>query len=173
MHPACQSEEEFKKDVHFETSRGTGPGGQHRNRTDTAVRATHRPTGIRTQAGERRSLKLNRERALVRLRQKVALEHREDLLDRLQDPSRPFQPSPLWRSRLQRRRVVVSPRHCDFPALLAEALDVLHACGDDLPRAARLLTTSTAQMVRFLQIEPAALAAINQRRQQRGQKTYR
>lgn len=34
------------RDVVFETYRGSGPGGQHRNTSDTAVKATHRPTGI-------------------------------------------------------------------------------------------------------------------------------
>lgn len=35
-----------RKDIKFETMRGKGPGGQHRNKTDSTVRATHIPTGI-------------------------------------------------------------------------------------------------------------------------------
>jgi len=34
------------KDLKFETYRDSGPGGQHRNTSDTAVRVTHLPTGI-------------------------------------------------------------------------------------------------------------------------------
>ena len=49
-----------------------GPGGQHRNKTESGVRLTHRPTGIVVAATERRSQHQNREEALARLRQKLA-----------------------------------------------------------------------------------------------------
>lgn len=35
-----------KQDIKFETMRGSGPGGQHKNKTDSCVRATHIPTGL-------------------------------------------------------------------------------------------------------------------------------
>jgi len=45
-----------------------GPGGQHRNKTSSAVRLVHLPTGITVTATERRSQARNRSAALERLR---------------------------------------------------------------------------------------------------------
>lgn len=53
-----------------------GPGGQHRNKTASGVRLTHRPTGLTVTATERRSQAQNRATALDRLKQGLeALTH--------------------------------------------------------------------------------------------------
>jgi ribosome-associated protein len=51
---------------------GSGPGGQHRNKTESAVRLVHRPTGVAVTATERRSQAQNRSAALARLRERLA-----------------------------------------------------------------------------------------------------
>lgn len=50
----------------------SGPGGQHRNKTETGVRLTHRPSGVVITATERRSQVQNRGAALERLRERLA-----------------------------------------------------------------------------------------------------
>lgn len=61
-------------DIDFQTMRASGPGGQHVNKTDSAVRATHRPTGLVATAQEQRSQHANRK--LAKLKLAVMLEER-------------------------------------------------------------------------------------------------
>lgn len=58
-------------EIRFEAYRASGPGGQHRNTSDTAIRATHLPTGIQACA-ETKSQQRNKELALGVLRARVA-----------------------------------------------------------------------------------------------------
>lgn len=61
-------------DISYQAMRASGPGGQHVNKTDSAVRATHRPTGLVATAQEQRSQHANRKQA--RLKLAIMLEER-------------------------------------------------------------------------------------------------
>src|SRR5438128_8971241 len=62
-----------------DTYRASGPGGQKRNKTSSAVRLRHPPSGLLVIAEESRSQHENRARALRRLRQALYLKVREPL----------------------------------------------------------------------------------------------
>ena len=58
------------KDVHFEYTKGTGPGGQHKNKVESACRATHIPTGLQAYA-DTRSQHQSKKKALKELQKRV------------------------------------------------------------------------------------------------------
>ncbi|MEU9508970.1 peptide chain release factor H [Micromonospora sp. NPDC048170] len=62
----------LEADVEIVACRTGGPGGQHRNKASTAVRATHRPSGVVVVVDTERQFSLNRRLALQLLRQRVA-----------------------------------------------------------------------------------------------------
>jgi protein subunit release factor B len=66
---------------------GGGPGGQHRNKTESAVRLVHPLTGVVVTATERRSQPQNRSAALERLRERLAA------LAKREKPRRPTKPT--------------------------------------------------------------------------------
>jgi hypothetical protein len=158
-HPAAVPTVRLLADCAVERTRRSGPGGQHRNKVETAVVITHRPTGARAEASERRSQAENHSRAVFRLRVELALQVRTTGLDA---------PGALWRGRVVAGRLAVSPSHDDFPALLAEALDVLAAHQWSPTAAGQRLGASGSQLVKLLKLEPRALVLLNAQRRSLG-----
>lgn len=162
LHPAAVPEDELLKSCTIRKGRTSGPGGQHRNKVETHVTLTHEPTGLVGQAGERRSAEVNRKVALRRLRLVLATEHREPVPD---GDVR----SDLWRSRVRAGRIACSTRHADYPAMLAEAMDVLAACAWDPKRAAARLECTPSQLVKLIASHAPALERVNAQRAERGE----
>lgn len=84
-----------EKDLVYSTFRGSGPGGQHRNKVETAVRVKHIPTQISATATDSKSQLQNKKAALAKL--KLAMEqHRMDMLQTQVDEQ--------WREHLSLQR---------------------------------------------------------------------
>jgi peptide chain release factor 2 len=70
-------------DIRMEVFRASGAGGQHVNKTSSAVRLIHEPTGLVASSQEERSQLQNRERAMTRLSAMIAAKAEEDRADEL------------------------------------------------------------------------------------------
>lgn len=160
-HPSALEPEMLLRGCTERRVRRSGPGGQHRNKVETGVVLRHESTGTEAEANERRSQAENRQVAVFRLRVRLAVEFRTVR-------SADAVPSELWRSRCRGGRVSVNPSHLDFPALLAEALDVLAMCEYDQPIATSLLGCTGSQLVKFLKEERSAFEKLNRERIARG-----
>lgn len=166
IHPATLPVEDLLTACEFQRTRRSGPGGQHRNKVETAVVVTHKPTGVTAEANERRSQHQNYRIAVFRLRVNLAVHVRCSR-------SVALPPSEQWQSRCRSGRVAVNPNRDDFPVLLAEALDTLATCEWDVRAAATSLRVTSSQLVKFLKLEPRALAQVNREREQIGLRPLR
>lgn len=142
-----------------DTYRASGPGGQKRNKTSSAVRLRHLPSGLIVIAEESRSQHENKERALKRLRRAFFLKIR-------QPPNIGALNGTDGRLKLGRR----DPRFWPVVGLL---LDVLHAHEGRLSTAAKSLAITTGNLVDFLQTDPKVWEQANILRAQFGQKALK
>jgi hypothetical protein len=163
-HPAALDDDRLLAECDQKFLRRSGPGGQNRNKVETAVILHHRPSGRSAEANERRSQSENRREALRRLRFTLAIEVRRPV-----DPL--AGPSALWRSRLKSGRIGLNPDHDDVPAMIAEALDVIHDRDYDLKAASDVLGCTSSQLAKLLKLEPRAFAHVNRLRAERGLRT--
>jgi hypothetical protein len=126
----------------------------------------HVPTGIKAEATERRSQAENQRIALRRLRINLALEERASKV-----VGQPV--SELCRQRCGGGQIQISVQHPDFPSLLAEVLDELHAVEYALRPAADRMDVTPSQITKFLKLEPRALTMVNSQRARLGQRRLR
>jgi len=168
VHPADLAPAKLLAECVVRRQRRSGPGGQHRNKVETAVVLVHQPTGIRSEATERRSQAANQQVAVHRLRVKLAIQVRSNMENGCDRSV-----SPLWRSRLRTQKISIALSHEDFPSLLAEALDCLSRLDFDVKKCAEHLATSSSQLVRLFKLEPEALIYVNERRAKRELKPLR
>jgi hypothetical protein len=159
MHPAALPTDDLLLQCDETRTRRGGPGGQHRNKVETAVVLVYRPTGLSAEASERRSQAENRRVALWRLRLAIALSNRE--------PPAATRSS-LWQSRLRGKQLSIAADHDDYPSLVAEALDRLAETAFEMRLAADELGVSMSQLVRLFRRQTAAWVAVNRLRGEAG-----
>ena len=126
-----------------DTHRAHGPGGQHRNKVETAVRMRHKPTGLSVIAEESRFQAENRARALKRLRKAIAL--------RVRRPIAADAGFEAVRACVGKDgRLKVGQRDARYLPALAEVLDLLHSLRGSVGEAAERLGLTTGNLSSFL-----------------------
>lgn len=146
-----------------DTYRASGPGGQKRNKTASAIRLRHAPTGVSANAVESRSQHENKARALKRLRLAIALQVRRSVeIDG-------YVPSEMLRSCVNRAgKFSIGKRDQRYPSVVWEILDLLFACGVQVSTAAEKLGLSTANFSSVLRNDPAVWRRVNELRKDAG-----
>ena len=140
------------RDCELIMQKGTGNGGQKINKTSSAVRLRHRPTGIAVAANEERSQARNRHIALRKLRYEIALRVHADLSG--DDFSLLPSPSP--------------ENHARLILWSAALFDRLAASDFDLARTAALCGVSISQLERAMRKYPQIWRVWSEAKQKNG-----
>lgn len=148
--------------------RAQGPGGQKRNKTSSAVRIVHEPTGLMVTATEDRSQHVNRKRALRRIRDAIALFVRTGI-----DPES-YEPSEILRPYIDRKgRLGINRKNDEYCRVVQEVLNVFATCEAQAGEAAKLLGITTSQLVAFAKSDTRVWGRINQMRADTGRKALK
>ncbi len=153
-----------------DTYRASGPGGQKRNKTSSAVRLRHLPSGLMVIAEESRSQHENRARALKRLRQAFFLKLRNPV------PAEPetLAARPEYAAiRGTEERLHLGRKDPRYWPLVGLVLDVLEATAGRVAEAAALLKLSTGNLVDILASDPKVWEQANHTRARFGLKSLK
>src|SRR5262249_3496811 len=144
---ASLSDAQLLGQCEVDTYRASGPGGQKRNKTSSAVRLRHPPSGLLVIAEESRSQHENRARALRRLRQALYLRVREELPQEARTPEA-LALREEYRGVLdQAGRLRLGRKDPRFWPVAGLVLDLLQAVEGRVREAAALLGISTANLI--------------------------
>ncbi len=138
--------------------RASGPGGQHRNKTDSAVRLRHKLSGITAIGEDSRSQSENKLHAVRRLRAAIALGVREPVnLDAYVPSARLAAMIAAGTAPLGAKTKLTG----EYWAGIAEVLDLLVAGGLEIAATAQRLGITTGAMSKFLLHDEAVARVVN------------
>ena len=161
------SDDRLLAECTVETYRASGPGGQHRNKRDSAVRLTHSPTGVSVTATERRSQHENRRVAVRRLRKAIAM--------RVRAPADATAPAAgaLAEALADPRWPRVGQKAPTYLVAAAQVLDRLDTGEGKVSNVAAALGISTASLVKFLSLDTDLWTEANRLRRRFDRKPLR
>jgi hypothetical protein len=160
------SDEVLLAQCDVDTYRASGPGGQKRNKTESAVRLRHQPSGIIVIAEESRSQPENKARALRRLRKAMALRLRRVVEGEGLPPD-------VAACIGKDGRLFVGQRDGRYLPAVAATLDVLAASHGSLADAAKRLGITTGNLSSFLTADADVFVEANRLRAGFGLKPLR
>ncbi len=164
------SDDELVRQCEVDRYRASGPGGQHRNKTESAVRVRHVATGVSAHADESRSQHENKVNAVKRMRGALAMGVREPVvLDG-------FVPGARLAALVAGGTAPLGARTrqtATYWVAMAHLLDVFVAAGAELAVTAAHLGMGSSQLAKLLTHDETVHRAVNQYRTQRGLKPLR
>jgi len=161
-------DKEFARSCRLEFYMASGPGGQKKNKTYSAVRATHIKTNISTLAEESRSQAENREKALKRLKKKIALNVRKDFLDA------GFKVHPKAANLFLKEGIEkINSRNRLYPLFCAVLLDAIYASKGKLRETSEMLNSSTGKLNKIICSDKELFVAVNRLRNSFGLNTLK
>jgi hypothetical protein len=150
--------------------RASGPGGQHRNKTDSAVRLRHKPSGVTAIGEDSRSQLENKMHAVRRLRSAIALDVREPV--KLEG----FVAGPRLAALVAGGTPPLGARTRltgEYWAAIAELLDLLVAGSLEIGTTAQRLGITTGAMSKLLLHDDQVARAVNDLRRGAGMRPLR
>ncbi|KAK1311453.1 hypothetical protein QJS10_CPA08g00970 [Acorus calamus] len=176
------TEEELMKQCEMDTFKASGPGGQHRNKRESAVRLRHVPTGIVSQAPLSLSLSLSRlavedrsqhknwASALARLRTLLDLKVRKTI------DLNEYEPPPELLQILPKKSTIrgadsgpqIGPNNSKFASGMQALLDLIFAVNGSVADAAKNLGLSTGALSRLILSDDSLRMEVNELRSSKG-----
>lgn len=139
---------------------GSGPGGQHRNKTQTGVSLRLAEFNLEIRCCEDRSASINRSLALQRMRIRLALEAREI------PPEHPAMNFPGSHGRVQ-------PTNMGYAPFIADVLDRIEVAAGEIKPAAEAWKLSTTALLRLIFDDKALLTTVQEMRTRFGKTPLR